>query len=291
MDRTDQLGTQGSPGFIFTLGIGLPGSVRKDRDHGGGKGCRRQRLFKRLARVFNQMTVKRGCHGQFNGPEFHFPAGFLGNFNPFGRTGQDTLGRTVAVGQDHVGLEGSQKRVNFFQRGFHGQHGSAFPAVVVTGGRHETTTVGRQAEEGLFVQPPGGIEGGQFTIAVTGCCIGCYVETFQYFQHAEAGGPNGRLGRIGPAQVLFLLGGFRAIGSRPWKDQLTQRGAVDVNMIGGFEGRVGLGKTTGQIAGHIHILAALTGKQECQLAFFRCAAEVDVSGLPLGLVAIIIKGL
>ena len=58
--------------------------------------------------------------------------------------------------------------------------------------------------ESGFVEASGSAEGGQFAVAVSGSGIRREAERFQQPQSTEADRADGRLGRIGGAQRLFL---------------------------------------------------------------------------------------
>ena len=75
------------------------------------------------------------------------------------------------------------------------------------------------------VEAPGGTEGGQLAVTVSGDGLGTNAEVLQHAQGPEADRTQGRLGDVGRPQGFLVAGAVGVIEHRPGIDEIAQAAA------------------------------------------------------------------
>ena len=255
--RRGQLPTQQLGGQQRIVGVGRGRCVGVNRNRSGGQGRLGDFGAKGYPGRFDQRAVEGGRHRKGDGWPAGPAAACLGRGNRGGAAGQDALVGAVVIGQDYIGHFRGQvlQRINGC---LDSQHAARVTAA--SGISHQAAAGHAQGQQGGAVDPAGGVQGGQFAIAVPAGSVRSDVEIGQHRQHGQADRADSRLGHIGALQGLQCLALPIAAAKRAWKQNFPKGRCSRPTAIGLFDGLHGHGEGADQVAPHVGVLTALSGE-------------------------------
>ncbi len=276
------------------LGIGFRGGVGVDGDARLGELDLGESLLKGLLRRGDQGAVERGGDGELAVPNRLFLEQSGGTVNFPGGSREHGLVRRIAVGDDEFEFGFLDELLDLLAGSLDGQHGAAVGLAVAPGFGHQAAAEIGEAMEGGGFENAGGAERNEFAVAVSGRRRGFDIEGLDYLEGPETDGADRGLRDVRGGQFVALPLGSGLVEGRVRVDEIAEA-AIGVPLLG--EDLVGLGQgvlhlreLTSEVAQHVRILGALTGKENAEVAVgFAGAEDRSLGKLPVGVVRILGK--